>query len=81
MLFRSGLLWGVELVKDRESREPDPEFGAAVTRRCMELGLSMNIVGVSGMAAIWRIAPPLTITEPEIDRGLEIIDRALTELR
>ena len=76
-----GLLLGVELVKDRETREPDPELGAAVTRRCMELGLSMNIVGVAGMAAIWRIAPPLTVTEPEIDRGLEIIDRALTELR
>ena len=65
---------------DKARREPDPELGAAVTRRCMELGLSMNIVGVAGMAAIWRIAPPLTVTEPEIDRGLEIIDQALTEL-
>lgn len=76
-----GLLWGVEIVKDRESREPDPEFGAAVTRRCMELGLNMNIVSFSGMAAVWRIAPPLIIGKAEIDRGLEIIDRALTETR
>ncbi len=76
-----GMMWGVDLVKDRESREPDPEFGAAVTRRCMELGLSMNIVSLSGLAAVWRIAPPLTIEESEIDRGLEIIDQALSETR
>ena len=76
-----GLLWGVELVRDRESREPDAALGAAVTRRCRDLGLSMNIVGVTGMAAIWRIAPPLTVTEAELDRGLAIIDQALTELR
>lgn len=74
-----GLLWGVELVKDRHGRVPDPERGRAVTRRCMELGLSMNIVSVGGMAAVWRIAPPLNVTRAEIDRGLEIIDRALAD--
>ena len=76
-----GLLWGVEIVKDRDNREPDPEFGGAVARCCMELGLSMNIVSVGGMAAVWRVAPPLIITNDEIDRGLEIIDRALSETR
>jgi len=76
-----GLMWGVELVKDRESRAPDPEYGAAVTRRCMELGLSMNIVWVGGMAAVWRIAPPLIITAEEIDRGLAIIDQAMSDMR
>ncbi len=76
-----GLLWGVELVKDRESREPDAEYGAAVTRRCAELGLSMNIVWVGGMAAVWRIAPPLIISKAEIDRGLEILDQAMADAR
>lgn len=76
-----GLLVGVELVKDRETREPDVALGAAVTKRCMELGLNMNIVSVGGMAAIWRIAPPLTVTKDEIDRGLDILDRAIAECR
>lgn len=75
-----GLLYGVELVKDRMRREPDPETGAAVTRRCMELGLSMNIVSVGGMAAVWRIAPPLTVTKDEIDRGLDMLDTALGDV-
>jgi 2,2-dialkylglycine decarboxylase (pyruvate) len=72
-----GLLLGVELVKDRHTREPDPERGRAITRRCMELGLSMNIVSVGGMASVWRVAPPLTVSPEEIDRGLAILDEAI----
>lgn len=75
-----GMLYGVELVKDRHSREPDPERGAAITRRCMDLGLSMNIVSVGGMAAVWRIAPPLTATTAEIDKGLDMLDTAITDV-
>jgi 2,2-dialkylglycine decarboxylase (pyruvate) len=76
-----GLLQGVELVKDRETREPDAANGGAVTRRCMELGLSMNIVATTGrMASVWRIAPPLTVTQGEIDRGIAILDQAIGEV-
>jgi 2,2-dialkylglycine decarboxylase (pyruvate) len=75
-----GLLQGVELVKDRETRAPDIETGRAITARCMELGLSMNIVSVGAMAAIWRIAPPLTVSVAEIDRAIAILDQAITEV-
>lgn len=74
-----GLLWGVELVTDRRTRRPNPTLGAAVTRRCLELGLSMNIVSLPGLASVWRIAPPLTATEAQIDEGLAILDQALRE--
>ena len=76
-----GLLQGVELVRDRATREPDAELGREITRRCMELGLSMNIVAVGRMAAVWRIAPPLTVTRAEIERGLAILDQAIGEVR
>jgi 2,2-dialkylglycine decarboxylase (pyruvate) len=75
-----GLLQGVELVKDRHSRQPDAATGAKITRRCMEMGLSMNIVSVGFMSAVWRIAPPLTVTKDEIDRGLSILDDAMTQV-
>jgi 2,2-dialkylglycine decarboxylase (pyruvate) len=75
-----GLLQGVELVKDRETRAPDAATGRAITHRCMELGLSMNIVAVGAMSAIWRIAPPLTVSPEEIDRGIAILDQAITEV-
>ena len=68
-----GLLLGLELVKDRRSKAPAPELGAAITRRCMALGLSMNIVQLPGMGGVFRIAPPLTISNEEIDLGLSIL--------
>lgn len=72
-----GLLLGVELVKDRHSRTPDAALGARITRRCLELGLSMNIVSLASMGAVWRIAPPLTVAKDEIDLGLSILDQAI----
>lgn len=75
-----GLLHGVELVTDRETRTPDAATGHAITKRCMELGLSMNIVSIGAMAAIWRIAPPLTVSAEEIDRGIAIMDQAIGEV-
>jgi 2,2-dialkylglycine decarboxylase (pyruvate) len=64
-----GLLVGLELVSD--------EVGAAVTRRCLELGLHMNVVQLPGMGGVFRIAPPLTATREELDEGLSILDEAL----
>ena len=74
-----GLMMGVELVKDRESRQPDHELGALTTERCFELGLSMNIRRRPERGAVWRIAPPLTITEAELDQGVDILDQALSD--
>ncbi|WP_017297227.1 aspartate aminotransferase family protein [Nodosilinea nodulosa] len=74
-----GLLLGVELVKDRDRRQPDPETGAAITSRCLELGLSMNITALPGMGSVWRIAPPLTVTEAELDEGLAILEQAIQD--
>jgi 2,2-dialkylglycine decarboxylase (pyruvate) len=75
-----GLLLGVEIVADRGSRKPAPETGAAISRRCFDLGLSMNIVQLPAMGGVFRIAPPLTVTDAELDLGLEILDRALTDV-
>jgi len=72
-----GLLLGVEVVTDRDSRTPAPELGAAISCRCFELGLSMNIVQLPGMGGVFRIAPPLTVSEDEVDLGLEMLDEAI----
>jgi 2,2-dialkylglycine decarboxylase (pyruvate) len=72
-----GLLQGIELVTDRASKHPANEFGAEVTTACLELGLHLNIVQFPGSSSILRIAPPLTITDDELDRGLGILDQAL----
>ncbi|MEV4648159.1 aspartate aminotransferase family protein [Saccharopolyspora sp. NPDC049357] len=74
-----GLLVGLELTAGPDGGDVD-KLGAAVTRRCTDLGLHMNIVQLPGMGGTFRIAPPLTATEAEIDRGLSILDDALTDV-
>ncbi len=73
-----GLMQGIELVLDRETKEPADGLGREVTSACLELGLHMNIVQLPGMGGVFRIAPPLTVAPEEIDLGLEILDKALT---
>lgn len=75
-----GLLQGLELVVDRATKEPSDALGAAVTRRCLELGLHMNVVQLPGMGGIFRIAPPLTCTDDEIRQGVEILDAAIEQV-
>ncbi|MGU3497647.1 aspartate aminotransferase family protein [Mycobacterium sp. C31M] len=72
-----GLLQGMELVADKASKAPADALGAEVTAACLKRGLHMNIVQLPGMGGIFRIAPPLTIAESELDEGLEILDDAL----
>ena len=74
-----GLLVGIELVEDRTTKKPADALGVAVGDECLRRGLSMNIVrSTGGMLNCFRMAPPLSITESEIDIALGIIDDALT---
>ena len=76
-----GLLVGVELVEDRTTKEPADALGVAVGDECLQRGLSMNIVrSTGGMFNCFRMAPPLSITESEIDTAITIIDESLTEV-
>jgi 2,2-dialkylglycine decarboxylase (pyruvate) len=72
-----GLLAGLELVTDRDTREPANRLGAAVTSECLRCGLSMNIVRTGENANCLRMAPPLSVTEDEIDLAVDILDSAL----
>jgi 2,2-dialkylglycine decarboxylase (pyruvate) len=74
-----GLLLGVELVVDRESRKPAHALGALTTTKCFENGLSMNIRRRPERGSVWRIAPPLTVSTDEIDRAVDILDRSLRD--
>ena len=70
-----GLMLGVELVKDRVTKEPAKEECAVVFERCKELGLLIGKGGLSGN--VLRIKPPMCITEADADFMLEVIDEAM----
>jgi 2,2-dialkylglycine decarboxylase (pyruvate) len=75
-----GLLLGIEIVKSRAGKQAAPDLGAGITRECMKLGLSMNIVQLPGMGGVFRIAPPLTVSDAEIDLGLDLLKQAIRNL-
>jgi 4-aminobutyrate aminotransferase len=70
-----GLMIGIELVKDRETREPHPQARAKVVRRAFEQGLL--VLGCGGSTL--RLMPPLIIERPHADFALEVLDRCITE--
>ncbi|HEX7621396.1 MAG TPA: acetyl ornithine aminotransferase family protein [Anaerolineales bacterium] len=69
-----GLMIGVEFVKDRKSKVPADELCARIVDLAFERGLILLSCGKSVM----RIAPPLSITQGEVDEGLAIFEEALT---
>jgi 2,2-dialkylglycine decarboxylase (pyruvate) len=75
-----GLMQGIEIVLDRTTKQSSPELGAAVTARCLELGLHLNIVSLRELSGTFRIAPALTTTDDQLRLGLEILDQAFTEV-
>lgn len=72
-----GLLMGLDLVADRKTRAPAPELAQAVAKRCLELGMLTSLV--RGGYGIFRLAPPLTMSDAEMDLALNIFDQAIRE--
>ena len=72
-----GLLLGLDLVKDRRNKAPDPELAQRVARECLALGMSTSVI--RGGLGVFRIAPPITMSDDEIDLGLTIFDHALRD--
>ena len=72
-----GLLQGIELVTDRDTREPAFDQGRAIGRLCLENGL---ILSVRRNGSVFRFVPPFTTTEAQLDEAAQILDHAISEL-
>lgn len=73
-----GLVMGIEIVKDKESKEPAPELCRKIVLDCANKGLLVGIVGIYGN--VIRVAPPLVITDSEVEESLDIVEEVLTAL-
>lgn len=69
-----GLLIGVELVKDRDTREPDHDLAEATMYAALDAGLSFKTT----MGNVLTLTPPLTVTLDEMQRALAILGNAIT---
>ncbi len=70
-----GPMMGMELVKDRQSKQPAADEAGEVVKRCYEKGLIILRCGV--YHNVIRILMPLVITDDQLERGFAILDGAL----
>ena len=68
-----GLLWGIELVCDRETREKAVREAEIVMYECLKNGMSFKV----SQGNVLQLSPPLTITREELTKALQILEAAL----
>jgi 4-aminobutyrate aminotransferase/4-aminobutyrate aminotransferase/(S)-3-amino-2-methylpropionate transaminase len=68
-----GLLWGIELVKDEQTREPADEEGRALYLECLRRGLKTITPG-----HLTRFSPPLNIPQALLEEAVDFYDDALS---
>jgi 4-aminobutyrate aminotransferase-like enzyme len=70
-----GLMQAIELVKDRETKEPAPEATNKFMEECRREGL---LIGKGGMVGnVIRLSPPLNISKADVDVALRTMDKAM----
>ncbi len=74
-----GLMQGVELVKDRETKEPAPDAVNMLFEATKARGLLIGKGGAYGNVV--RISPPLTATQEHVEEALAILDAAFSEVQ
>ncbi|HDZ9233009.1 TPA: aspartate aminotransferase family protein [Vibrio cholerae] len=68
-----GLLWGIELVTDRETKQRAHDEAEAVLYHCLRHGLSFKV----SQGNVLQLSPPLIISRQELDQALNILYSAL----
>ncbi len=71
-----GCLWGIELVKDRSTKEKASIEAEQVMYECLQNGLSFKI----SQGNVLQLCPPLVITKQELATALDIIEAAIAKL-
>ncbi len=70
-----GAMVAIELVHDRESKNPAPELVAAICEEALRNGLLLLSAGI--YSNVVRVLVPLTIADGELDEALDVWERAL----
>jgi len=71
-----GMMLAIELVRDRESKEPAPELASAVTEGAARKGLLLLKSGIYSNCI--RVLAPLILSEAEVDEALDVWEEALS---
>jgi 4-aminobutyrate aminotransferase-like enzyme len=74
-----GMMQALELVKDRQTKEPAPEATNQLLERARDNGLLIGKGGLYGN--VIRMAPPMNISKSDVDEGIRLLDKSLSEVR
>ncbi|MGB6430292.1 MAG: aspartate aminotransferase family protein [Candidatus Acidiferrales bacterium] len=74
-----GLMQGIELVKDRQTKEPAPEATNELLERARDNGLLIGKGGLYGN--VIRLAPMLNIAKADVDEAIRLLDKSFSEVR
>jgi len=75
-----GMFLGVELVKDKKTKEPAVEEAERVVTLALEKGLILNLNYLKGFGNVVKMKPPLNIDSDLIERGMDILDDTLKDV-
>jgi len=73
-----GLMLAIEMVKDRKTKEPDPEVTAAVFENCRDSGLILSKSGP--YQSVLRMVPPMCLSVDDVDKVADGLNRAFNAL-
>ena len=76
-----GVLWGVELVVDRDSREPANTAADAAVQACQDEGLIVQARGSQNRKNVIRLVPPMVCTDEQIDEGMAVLSHVLARVK
>src|ERR1700732_2821931 len=74
-----GLMQGLELVKDRVTKEPAPEATTQLLERTRENGLLIGKGGLYGNVV--RLSPMLNISKGDVDEAIRLLDKSFSEVQ
>lgn len=70
-----GAMIGIELVKDRKTKEPAKEITSKVVKYCLEQGVMLISAGI--FSNVIRLLIPLVVTDEQLDRGLTVLEQSI----
>jgi 4-aminobutyrate aminotransferase-like enzyme len=73
-----GMMQALELVKERQTKEPAAEAAGQVMERARDNGLLIGKGGLYGNTI--RMAPPMNISKADVDEGIRLLDKSFSEV-
>ncbi|MEA1939127.1 MAG: aminotransferase class III-fold pyridoxal phosphate-dependent enzyme, partial [Candidatus Caldatribacteriota bacterium] len=74
-----GAMTAIELIKDKETKEPAPQKTAQIVQECLKNGVFVPTAGIN--KNLLRMLVSLEITDEQLDEALDVLDKAVAKVQ